>query len=89
MDNYEQVAPAKLRRIKKGTRIVFRYFTAFPTCLAGAQMKMGASEVRGEGIVRNIWADDPEGKTNVRFNTELPDGSMKEIKAVWVIGVGE
>lgn len=76
--------------IKKGTKIRFSFLRPKEMgtySLAGAQMKLACDEVSGEGIVRNIWADDPEGHKNLRFNVELPDGSFVEVPDKGVTGL--
>lgn len=72
-----------------GTRISFRFFRTKPTAVAGAQMKLGATEIAGEGVIRNVWADDPEGETNVRFNVEQEDGTFVVVPRGGVIGFVE
>lgn len=76
--------------IKKGTKIKFSFLKANKLgtySLAGTQMKLAAEQVSGEGIVRNIWADDPAGHKNLRFNVELPDGSFIEVPDSAVTGL--
>lgn len=50
-------------------------------------MKFEGSPVEGVGTVRNVWADDPEGKVNLRFNVELDDGTFIEVPSGGVTGV--
>ena len=65
--------------VTKGTSVVFRFFKAKDLgtwSLAGAQPKFAATEISGQGIVRNVWADDPAGTKNLRFNVEQEDGTF-------------
>lgn len=76
--------------ITKGTRVSFRFFKAKDLgtwSLAGAQTKFAADEISGTGTVRNVWADDPLGKKNLRFNVERDDGTFVEVPVNGVIAV--
>lgn len=75
--------------ITKGTKVRFDFFKKSPgfVSLAGGQDKFEAKHLTGEGIVRNIWADDPYGNVNLRFNVELPDGTFLVVPKAGILGV--
>jgi hypothetical protein len=77
--------------VTKGTKVRFDFFKKTPgfVSLAGMQDKFEVRQMSGEGIVRNVWADDPHGNVNLRFNVELADGTFLEVPAKGVIGVFE
>ncbi len=64
--------------ITKGVRVRYEFFRAYPTCLAGAQMKMGAKMISGEGIVTGVYGDAPVNPTKICFRVQ-PDGGGDEI----------
>jgi len=45
--------------ITVGSRIRYEFLRAHPACLAGAQMKLGATAVTGTGVVVGLYGDDP------------------------------
>lgn len=76
--------------ITKGTKISFRFFKAKELgtwSLAGAQTKFAADEISGTGTVRNVWADDPRGEKNLRFNVEQEDGTFVEVPVGGIVAV--
>lgn len=78
--------------ITKGTRVRVQRLKAQPMgtySLAGAQMKVAATEESFEGVVRHIWADDPAGTKNLRFQIEKDDGTLEEVPVACVVGVAE
>jgi hypothetical protein len=67
--------------ITKGTRVRVVLMTAQPIgdwSLAGMQMKLPVTREEFCGIVRHVWADDPQGTKNVRVQVELDDKSLRE-----------
>ncbi len=76
--------------VTKGTRVRFDFLRPKPLgsySIAGAQTKLVCDQIIGEGVVRNVWADDPYGQVNPRFNVELADGTFIEVPAGGVTAV--
>jgi hypothetical protein len=74
--------------ITKGLRVRYEFFRAYPTCLAGAQMKLGATMVSGTGVVTDVRGDHPTAPTRIWFmvrpdggedEVEVPQGGVKEV----------
>lgn len=63
--------------ITKGSRIVARWFQANQACLAGYQMKTGATQITLSGIVRHLRGDDPADPREVLLYIE-PDGEVPD-----------
>lgn len=78
--------------ITKGVRVRVNLLTAKKPgefSLAGAQFKLAATSECFDGIVRHIWADDPEGARGVRLQLERDDGTLQEVPIGCVVGVLE
>lgn len=76
--------------ITKGSIISFSFLVAKELgtySIAGAQTKVLADEISGTGVVRNVWADDPRGKTNLRFNVEMDDGTFTVVPVRGLVAV--
>lgn len=61
--------------ITKGSRIRASWFQAQmnpPACLAGAQLKFGATRYEIVGVVKHVRGDDPVNPKTVRFYVD-PD----------------
>lgn len=74
----------------KGTRVRISILAAQPMgtwSLAGAQMKVAATQEEFEGVVRHIWADDAAGTKNVRVQVERDDGSLREVPVGSIVGI--
>ena len=74
--------------VTKGTKVRYRFFRANPIgtwSLAGAQDKVTATEVTGEGIIRGVWSDKPAGQGGkVQFEVESSNGDIVEVPATGV-----
>jgi hypothetical protein len=76
--------------ITKGARVRVDLTKAQPIgtySLAGAQLKVAATRECFEGIVRHIWADDPEGRSGVCLQLEREDGTLVEVPPACVVAV--
>lgn len=60
--------------VQAGSRIRYEFFDAYPTCLAGAQMKLGARLVSGTGVVMALMGDHPEKPTRKWARVKPDDG---------------
>ena len=88
-DDFETVGSGPVV-VTKGTRVTFRFLSALPMgsySIAGFQPKVVAKTIEGEGVIRGIWADDPHGLVNLRFNVELEDGSFVVVPRTGILGV--
>ena len=70
--------------VVKGSRIKANWLKAHITCLAGVQMKLGATSEEVVGIVRHIRTDNLEDPKEIRFFID-PEGDFKGAR-VNVIG---
>lgn len=67
--------------VRKGSRIVARWFTAKLSSLAGMQTKTGLAEVCVAGVCRHIRADDPHNPDTIRLYIQADDGcSVQGVK---------
>jgi hypothetical protein len=62
--------------LRKGSRIRANWFKASLACLAGAQMKVGATGVEVVGVIRHIRGDHPTNPTRIRYFID-PEGEFK------------
>jgi len=69
--------------VTKGTKVRYRFLQANSPgdySIAGAQMKLTADEVSGEGIVRGVWSDKPPGQGGrIRLDVETADGTIVQV----------
>lgn len=65
--------PSPKTAYNKGDRVRAQWFAAHPTCLAGVQLKFGATAKEVVGTVRHIRGDHPTHPTTIRVYLD-PDG---------------
>lgn len=66
--------------ITKGTKVQFRYFKTRLAGLAGFQMKLGVTEVVGEGVIEHLYADHPTDPTKVQVHARDGDGRVHKFE---------
>lgn len=66
-------------------RIRAEWFSAYPTCLAGMQPKLGARLESVTGTVTHIYGDDPVSPTNIEVIVQPDDGGSEvTLKPAWI-----
>lgn len=71
--------------VRKGDWVRAQWFVAYTTCLAGFQVKTGATLQDVEGVVTQIRSDDPVQPINVMLTVKQANGVEVEVKPKWVI----